>query len=162
MALIPALDLHKLYTVSQLHINKSHSCVRMIYTPTPQPSSLSPSHPPSCSLTPPHGSLSAAFLRLCTHTHARVSLEGCKGARKKRPRATCSVGERPLILSQREWACWGISAGLWVAQKDGGQGKGRQHGHSASQSGNRCPADTDGAAHFDLRKKKKKVGHHLW
>lgn len=133
MALIPALDLHKLYTVSQLHINKSHYCVfrRMIYTPTPPPFPPPPTSPPP---SPVPFSYTSSWLTVpCLsapvhgHTHTRAHVAGgMQRAQKKRPRATCSVGERPLILSQREWACWGISAGLWVAQKDGGQGKGRQ------------------------------------
>lgn len=121
----------------------------VIYSPTAQPFSL------ALSLCPVHLHLLMAHCPLPpapahTRTHTRMSLEGREGPRKKQPRATCSVGEQPLILSQREWACGGISAGLWVAQEDGGQEReGSLDTLPAKEE--RASTDTDCGGHFGLK-----------
>lgn len=84
--------------------------------------------PPLC-LCPIHFYLIVALAHcpfLSASTHKRLQAHWhkntCAYTQRKQPRASLSVGERSLILSQGEWACWGIRVGLWVAggSKDGG------------------------------------------
>ncbi|CAB1448968.1 unnamed protein product [Pleuronectes platessa] len=54
-----------------------------------------------------------------THLQRHRHKDKCVHARTHRiaPSVTECKRGRPLILSRREWACWGIRGGLWVVQK---------------------------------------------
>lgn len=89
-------------------------CTPVIYISAPLPLSFSLllcvflSH----SLLPPCSSCSLSISFLCTSAHTNTHTHTHKEVAPSLVKP--SVEERSLILSQREWACWGIREGMWV------------------------------------------------
>ena len=95
-------------------------CTRVIYTSALLPLSFSP----LCLSFPIHSYLLVApthcpFISCVPlHTYSCKHTDTRKHTHTRREIALSQVGgERSLILSQGEWACWGIRLGLWVAQE---------------------------------------------